>query len=130
MTNSEYLDGEKHGKWITYYANGNKRSEGAYNRGKKEGLWLQYWPNGNTKSEGTFQNGLFTGLYIAYHESGKRRLQGRYNDYKGVPSDGTKEGAWCDYDEDGETLRRKITYHYGSRAKPDEIFRTDETPKG
>jgi antitoxin component YwqK of YwqJK toxin-antitoxin module len=130
MTDGEYLDGEKHGMWITYYANGNKRSEGAYNRGKKEGLWLQYWPNGNKKSEGTFQKGLFTGLYTAYHESGGRRFQGRYNDYKGVPSDGTKEGEWCIYKEDGETICRKITYHYGSRSKPDEILSSDDPQIG
>ena len=89
-------------------------------------MWLQHWPNCNKKSEATFQNGLFTGLYIAYYENGKRRLQGRYNDYKGVPSDGTKEGPWSDYNEDGETLHRKITYPHGSRAKPDEIFGFEE----
>ena len=123
MTDGEYLDGEKHGVWITYYANGNKRSEGSYNRGKKEGLWLQFWPNGIKKSEGTFKNDKFTGLYIAYHKNGNREYQGNYNEHNGSSADGTKEGEWCYYEADGETLWRKITYHRGSRTKPDEVFR-------
>ena len=129
MTGGEYLDGEKHGVWITYYANGNKRSEGSYHRGKKEGLWLQFWPDGNKKSEGTFKNDKFTGLYTAYHENGHRAHQGHYNEYNGSSADGTKEGEWCYYEPDGETLWRKITYHRGSRTKPDEVFREEtQTP--
>jgi antitoxin component YwqK of YwqJK toxin-antitoxin module len=123
MKDGEYLDGEKHGLWITFYANGNKRSEGRYDRGKKEGPWIQYWPNGNKKSEGTFQDNRFTGQYTAYHENGNLQLHGVYNEFKGASSDGTKEGEWCYFEEDGETIWRKITYHRGSRSKPDEILR-------
>jgi antitoxin component YwqK of YwqJK toxin-antitoxin module len=123
MTDGEYVDGEKHGYWTTYYANGNKRSEGLYNRGKKEGVWIQYWQNGSKKSEGTFRDGQFTGRYMAYHENGSRQLEGVYNEFSGVPADGTKEGVWTYYEDDGETIWRKITYHRGSRTKPDEIFR-------
>lgn len=123
MNDGEYVDGEKHGEWISYYANGNKRSEGRYNKGKKEGLWRQYWPNGNPKSEGTFKDNKFTGLYTSYYENGKRSYQGRYNDFNGSSADGTKEGEWRSYEEDGETVWRVITYHRGSRSKPDEILR-------
>jgi antitoxin component YwqK of YwqJK toxin-antitoxin module len=105
---------------VTYYANGNKMSEGRYVNGKKEGLWILYWPNGNKKSEATFSEGKYTGLYTSYHENGKRRYQGRYNEIKGVSADGTKAGVWHVYEEDGETIHHKITYRRGSRAKPDE----------
>ncbi len=37
MQDGEYLDGKKHGLWVTYYANGHQRSEGAYDRGVKQG---------------------------------------------------------------------------------------------
>src|ERR1043165_7725873 len=124
MNDGAYQDGKKHGPWVTYYANGNKRSEGHYNRGKKEGLWLQYWPNGNKKSEGTFRNDKFTGLYTCYHENGNRKWQGRYNESNGSSADGTKEGEWFDYEEDGETVRRKMTYHRGSRTHPPQIYRS------
>ena len=123
MTEGEYLDGEKHDYWTTYYANGNKRGEGRYDRGKKQGLWIQYWPNGNKKSEGVFVDDKFTGKYMAYHENGKRELEGSYNEYRGVPADGTKEGPWHYYEDDGENIWRTITYHRGARTKPDEIYR-------
>ena len=35
LTTGEMVDGKKHGYWVTYYANGHKRSEGAYIHGKK-----------------------------------------------------------------------------------------------
>jgi antitoxin component YwqK of YwqJK toxin-antitoxin module len=126
MDEGDYVDGKKHGLWTTYYANGNKRSEGEYNRGKKEGVWIQYFANGNKMSEGTFVEGKFTGLYTSYHENGNRKYQGYYNEHKGVSADGTKEGVWDCYEQDGETIWRKITYHRGSRTKPDEIFRSLE----
>ena len=122
MTDGEYLDGEKHGYWVTFYANGNKRSEGAYAHGRKNGLWIQYWPNGAKKSVGTFVNDKFTGKYCAYHANGNRQVEGSYNDHRGVPADGTKEGAWNFYEPDGETRWRTITYHRGSRTKPDDIY--------
>jgi antitoxin component YwqK of YwqJK toxin-antitoxin module len=123
MTGGEYLDSEKHGLWVTYYANGNKRSEGRYERGKKQGPWVQYWPNGNKKSEGTFRDDRFGGQYTAYHENGNTQTHGVYNEFTGTSADGTKEGEWLHYEEDGETIWRKITYHRGSRSKPDEILR-------
>ncbi len=123
MNDGEYLDGEKHGQWTTYYASGNKRSEGRYDRGKKEGLWIQYWPNGARNSEGTFREDKFTGKYTAYHENGNLASEGWYNEFAGIGSDGTKEGPWCFYEADGVTMWRRITYHRGSRSRPDEIFR-------
>ena len=120
MRDGEQIDGRKEGEWVSYYANGNKMSEGRYHAGKKVGPWVQYHPNGNKKSECTFVEGEYSGLYTAYHENGKRFRQGRYNEHNGAASAGTKDGVWCDYEEDGETVRRKITYKRGSRVKPDE----------
>ena len=60
----EMVDGKKHGYWVTYYANGNKRSEGRYIEGKKEGLWIQYHKNGNKASEASFRDGKNEGDYV------------------------------------------------------------------
>ena len=57
LTEGEILNGKKHGYWVTYYANGFKRSEGRYIEGKKEGLWIQYHKNGNKASEASFREG-------------------------------------------------------------------------
>lgn len=114
----EYLDGEKHGLWITYFANGQKKREGAYNRGKKEGPWILYHQNGNIMTESNFTDDKYTGLYTSYHSNGKRRWQGRYNECKGNSADGTKEGAWIGYEQDGETIKSETIYHRGSKVKP------------
>ena len=120
MRYGEYEEGVKEGEWITYGAKGNILSQGRYENGKKEGLWILYWPNGNKKSEGNFVRGMYTGLYTAYHQNGKRFREGRYHEITGRSTNGTKEGAWHDYAEDGETRLRRMTYKHGSRAKPDE----------
>ncbi len=120
MTVGEYVDGEKEGPWVSYFANGNKMSEGRYHKGRKEGLWILYHPNGQKKSEATFVNGHYSGLYTSYYENGCRRWQGYYNEARGNSADGTKEGVWHDYEEDGETVQRRMTYHRGSKTKKDE----------
>ena len=38
LTDGEIVNGKKHGYWVTYYANGFKRSEGGYIEGKKKGF--------------------------------------------------------------------------------------------
>ena len=94
--------------------------EGSYLNGKKHGPWTLYHPNGNKKSEATFSEGKYTGLYTSYHENGNRRWQGRYNEITGTSADGTKDGVWLDYAEDGETIVRRMTYKRGSKVRPDE----------
>lgn len=120
MDDGETINGKKEGRWVSYFANGNVQREGSYKNGEKDGLWIQYWPGGNKKSEATFVDGKYTGLYTSYHENGRRCFQGYYNEIRGNSADGTKEGVWNSYADDGETVVRRITYHRGSRARPDE----------
>ena len=122
LTTGEMVDGKKHGYWVTYYANGHKRSEGCYLAGKKEGLWIQYHKNGNKAIEATFRDGKHEGKYIGYNENGNLDMKGSYPKHVGKSYDGKKEGAFYYYEEDGETVWRIITYKRGgSRAKPDEF---------
>lgn len=113
MQNDGDMFDEKHGEWITYYVNGNKRSEGRYNRGKKDGFWIEYWPNGNKMSECCYVQDIPTGLCTAYYKNGRRELQGHCIETTSASLDGTKEGVWCHYADDGETLWRKSTYRQG-----------------
>ena len=119
----EMVDGKKHGYWITYYANGGKRSEGNYIHGKKDGLWIHYYKNGNISGEASFRDGKYEGACITYHENGNLRSKGAYPEHVGKSYDGKKEGAFYNYEEDGETVWLIITYKKGgSRAKPDEYL--------
>lgn len=110
---SDFIDDEKEGDWVEYYANGNKRREGRYKDGKKEGKWILYHSNGNKQSEATFCNGLFEGWYVAYHKNGNTFREGDYGPHEGKSYDGRKEGVWRDYAEDGKTVRQQVTYKHG-----------------
>ncbi len=121
LTTGETVDGKKHGYWITYYANGNKRSEGGYIHGKKDGPWITYHKNGNKASEASFRNNKYEGPCITYHENGNLRSSGAYPKHVGKSYDGKKEGPFYGYEEDGKTVWLIVTYKKGgSRAKPDE----------
>ncbi len=122
MPTNQIIKGKKHGKWITYYANGNKRSEGSYREGRKHGKWVQYHKNGQPSSKGTFHEGHYTGLYEGFHDNGNRSLRGKYNPIRGNSTDGTKDGEWHYYQLDGKTVWRIITYKRGARACEDQIF--------
>ena len=89
--------------------------EGDFKDGKKHGPWTLYYPNGNKKSEATFSEGKYVGLYTSFHPNGNRRWQGRYNEITGTSADGTKDGVWLDYAEDGETVKRRMTYKRGAK---------------
>lgn len=131
MRNGEFVDGKKDGPWVSYYANGNKMSEGAYRRGEKEGRWMQYWSNGNVKSVADFVGGKFVGYYVCYYENGNKQWEGYYNPIRGNSADGTKEGAWLTYDPETGDVVRRITYRRGSRTKRDEAppFPDDDPPR-
>ena len=121
LTDGEMIDGKKHGYWVTYYANGLKRSEGGYVHGKKEGPWITYHKNGNKASEASFRDGKYEGPCITYHENGNLRSRGAYPKHVGKSYDGKKEGPFYGYEDDGETVWHIVTYKKGgSRAKPDE----------
>ena len=121
LTEGKTVNGKKDGYWITYYANGNKRSEGNFRMGVKDGNWIQYYSNGNKKSEGRFKNGLNEGWYVCWHENGTRQWEGDYGPHVGKSYDGKKEGRWMCYSaKDGETVWRTIEYKHGTRTKPDE----------
>ena len=121
LTDGEMVNGKKHGYWITYYANGFKRSEGNYIHGKKDGPWITYHKNGNKAGEATFRDGKYEGLCVTYHENGNLRASGVFPKHVGKSYDGKKEGPFYSYEDDGKTVWLIVTYKKGgSRAKPDE----------
>ena len=113
MQHGETVNGKKEGLWITYYANGNKRSEGTYRNGRKHGKWTLYHANGNLQSEATFHDGKYTGHYVSYHPNGKKFREGHYAEIQGNSYDGRKEGVWYQYAEDGETVHYRVVYKHG-----------------
>ncbi len=63
---SHFLDGRKHGKWISYVNDSLMLNEGDYHHGKKVGNWKAYYKDGTLRSERNYNNGLREGKYTLY----------------------------------------------------------------
>ena len=55
-----YKNGLQHGRWKTWWDNGNIRSAIEFENGKPSGPAIHWHANGQRKTEGTFKNGKFT----------------------------------------------------------------------
>ena len=67
-------DGKKEGKWISWYKNGKKESEGTFKDGKKDGKWTDWYENGQKKEEETYKDGVKDGLFTDWYENGKKYI--------------------------------------------------------
>ena len=95
----DYKDGEKHGKWISYFEDGKIWYEGNYKNGKEHGEFI-YFGNGNYniihKLElNNYKDGVLDGETIYYHINGEKNSVINYKD-------GNKDGKNIFYDKDGK----------------------------
>ena len=67
-------DGKKEGKWISWYKNGKKESEGTFKNGKEDGLWTYWVIMGYKKEEITYKDGVKDGLFTDWYENGKKYI--------------------------------------------------------
>jgi len=78
-------DGRYIAKSVFFYESGKKRVEGNYNaEGKKEGKWVYWYENGNKWSEGYFADGLDDGKRTTWHDNGKLHFSGRLDHGKRI----------------------------------------------
>lgn len=82
-----YSAGELNGKSVTYYLNGNKKSEINWLHGKENGQYLSYYFNGKFETVGWMADGQNEGEWITYDELGRvnsksNYLAGDLNGYK------------------------------------------------
>lgn len=68
----------KQGRFVYYYENGNKQSEGDYVNDKREGRWVFWFENGNKKSEGRVVAENLDGSWVYWYESGEKKAEGNY----------------------------------------------------
>lgn len=86
----KYIDGRKHGRWITYHENGVIGLDINYKEGKYFGPWKAYRINGNLWAEGNF-NSKNIGTMKEYNYDG--RLKG----FGPIIDPLIKNGIWEDY---------------------------------
>jgi len=65
-------------KVVEYYENGIKKLEGETVNGERHGPWKYYYANGFLWSEGSFWYGERKGYSIIYYKSGKKQMEGQY----------------------------------------------------
>lgn len=95
----------KHGRFIYFYENGFKESEGEYKNDKKEGLWIYWHDNGVKKFEGKYISDKADGIWTFWYEKGEKKSQGLFLNDK-------KEGKWFYWFENGK-LKLEEDYKKG-----------------
>jgi antitoxin component YwqK of YwqJK toxin-antitoxin module/Tfp pilus assembly protein PilF len=65
-----FQNDERHGPYVSFFPNGNKRAEGLYEEGEKEGLWKYYRIDGSLRMEIMFKVGKQQGEERQYSYSG------------------------------------------------------------
>lgn len=85
----------RHGKWIFWRANGERRVAGQYDLGKKSGEWMWWYESGQRQTRGSFKNDVQEGEWVWWHPNGHRRTVGLFEN-------GEAAGAWSSWDTQGK----------------------------
>jgi antitoxin component YwqK of YwqJK toxin-antitoxin module len=78
---NEYITNEiyNNGKYISYYENGNIKSEGLIADNGNQGLYIEFWENGQKKAEGNYDNGQKIGQWVSWDQNGAKRAEKNYS---------------------------------------------------
>ena len=104
------IEGQKtirDGKYISFYENGNKKSEGFYRNDEPTGFWNYYYESGKLKMRGGLRGNTNYGLWRFYYENGNVSMEGEIYD-------GKREGKWNFYFENGQ-LKSTGEFRNGER---------------
>lgn len=93
------------GEYISYFPNGVKETEYAYQKGKLDGLCKDWYANGKQKSEIAYKQGLVYGKRILWYENGQKKFEG----FELNPENRIYNGENITYGAEG-----KQTYYYAS----------------
>jgi antitoxin component YwqK of YwqJK toxin-antitoxin module len=121
----------KHGMFTYYFENGNKSSEGKYEKGKLSGIWSFWNEDGTKKSEGPFLNEKRDGEWSFWNDEGTLSSHEKYKkgiiqsikgyhingiiQYEGSYLSGFQHGLWTYYDSFGR-ITMKGNFSFGMRT--------------
>jgi antitoxin component YwqK of YwqJK toxin-antitoxin module len=99
---SHFKEGELHGRYESYYQNGQKKKDLHYYNGKLDKSYMSFYQNGQLEVEAYYVNGELDKNYQSYFENGQLKLKTQYLDRK-------LHGKNIHFYENGQT---KIDYNY------------------
>ena len=79
IKNGEFINGKKHGEWLTYHQNGQLSELINYKDGKWHGLRELFYPNGQKWIKENFKEGKRNGLSEAYNPTGELSSKVNYH---------------------------------------------------
>ncbi|WP_231753371.1 toxin-antitoxin system YwqK family antitoxin [Rosistilla carotiformis] len=103
----------KHGSFVEYHANGQKKSTGKYEEGHLTGEFASWFENGQRETLGHYHAGVAVGAWAWWHPNGMRRAEGHY-------ANGAPEGQWISWTPEGKVAKRQ-TY---ADARPSDVVRS------
>lgn len=89
----------RHGMSVTFYANGQRESEGTYEHGKRTGTFAWWYPNGQQKTVGEYRNDVEHDEWTWWHENGMKHVSGSF-------VDGRQISEWSRWSADGTLVKR------------------------
>lgn len=98
----QFMNNETTGVWEFFYETGNLRMRGILRQNSNYGVWEYFYESGSKSMEGTIDGKNKVGEWKIYYESGDLKEVGEYVDNK-------RQGLWKTFFEDG-TLRGEIEY--------------------
>jgi uncharacterized protein len=84
-----------HGRYISYYLNGNVESKGQFTNNETTGVWEFFYETGNLKMRGILRQRENYGLWEYFYESGQKSMEGTINGKN-------RDGEWKMYYENGQ----------------------------
>ncbi|MFK7734954.1 MAG: toxin-antitoxin system YwqK family antitoxin [Pirellulaceae bacterium] len=109
-----YLPTEKfakvrHGRAVTFFPNGQRESEGQYEKGKRTGVFVWWYPNGQQKTVGQYESDKEDGRWDWWHENGMREATGNF-------ASGIKVEQWSVWNPEGRLVKRARADSAASRT--------------
>jgi antitoxin component YwqK of YwqJK toxin-antitoxin module len=111
-----------HGRYISYFLNGNMESKGQFVNNETTGVWEFYFETGNLRMRGILRQGSNYGRWEYFYENGVKSMEGTVNGKN-------REGEWRIYYESGE-LKEKGDYLLNKRSGLWTTFFEDGTRRG
>jgi len=84
-----------HGRYVSYYLNGNIESKGFFSNNETTGIWEFFYESGNLKMRGALRQSANYGMWEYFYESGQKSMEGTVNGKN-------REGEWKMFYENGQ----------------------------